>query len=126
MNGIGDIFSSKARTEILRVLNELKEGAGLRQAARLANVHPHSAELVLAKLLHEGLVKSRHAGNRTVYALNRAHEDVPLLEAVFKAATNTSILAKSKSLQEKGKSILPFINSASRMLTRARRDIHVA
>lgn len=125
MKRIGDMFSSKARTEILRVLNDMNDGAGLRQTARLAGVHPHSAELVLEKLINERLATCKRKGNRKLYQLNHDHEDVPFLKAVFKALVNASIQNRSKSLQEKGKTIIPFIDDASSMLRHARRSINV-
>lgn len=98
---------------------------GLRQAARLAEVHPHSAELVLVGLVREKLVKRERTAARTWYELDRDHADVPVLDAMFTAAARTLVGVHSRSLQERGKRILPFIGQAARMLARARGTRHV-
>lgn len=111
---------------MLRVLVCQHEMIGLRYAARLAGVHPHSAELVLAKMVEEKLVKCRRSSSSKMYELNRAHDAVPILDAVFSAASLVAIKEKSKSLQGRGRSLLPFINEAGQMLACSRKDPNVA
>ncbi len=125
MHRMGDIFSSKARTEILRVLCCQSRGIGLRKTARLAGVHPHSAELVLNSLQEEKLARSKRVGNRRLFELNRGHEDFPLLQAVFEAAARAAIKKQSETLNARAASVLPFIREASKMLKRAKRDLNV-
>lgn len=121
MNTLGDIFSSKARTEVLRVLNEVSTGVGIRQLARLAGVHPHSVERVLKKLIEEDLVMLRHPGTRCCYTLNTEHEDALIISAALEAGNAAAIARKAESLHTRAGSLLPFINEASRMLSKLRR-----
>ena len=126
MKTLGILLGSAGRTEILRALLWQPGSVGLRQVARLAGVHPHSAEVALAGLVRERLVRRRRASSRTRYELNRTHADVTVLEATFLAAARAVISARSRSLDERARSILPFIRQATQMLTHARETRHVA
>ena len=120
MQSLGTLFSSKARTEILRVLHELGNAAGIRQVARLADVYPRSAERVLAQLVSEKLALCRKSKGQKVYSLNHDHPDAPVLAAIFQAANRVSIQHASTTLHDRAASILPFITETSTMLKRAR------
>jgi len=126
MKRLGDLLSSAARTELLRVLVCQPGAVGLRPAARLAGIHPHSAELALAGLIGDKLVKRRTGSAGPAYELNRRHADLPVLEAVFAAAAQAGIAARRPSLQLRARRILPFIRQATRMLAHARETRHVA
>ena len=117
---LGKLFSSAARTEILRVLARQPAPIGLRHLARLAGVHPHSAEVALKSLLDDKLVKRKQATGRPVYALDATRPDAALLRAVFDAAEREQTRIRNQTLQDRARSILPFINEATRMLDRAR------
>lgn len=120
------MLNSAGRTEILRALVYQPKPVGLRQVARIAAVHPHTAELCLATLIDEGLVKCmRHTG-RPSFELIRTHEDAPILVAVFTAAATGFIKTRSRTLDGRARSLLPFIKQASRMISRARESRHVA
>jgi DNA-binding transcriptional ArsR family regulator len=125
MRTLGELLGSAARTELLRVLAYQPGPVGLRPAARLAGIHPRSAELALRALVDEGMVLRRQAGRRPVYEWNPDHPDSPVLRSVFDAAAQARILQRAGTLRERARSILPFIEEASRMLTYARRDRHV-
>jgi len=99
---------------------------GLRQVARIASIHPHSAELALAAMIRDGLVKRRNVRNRALFELVRNHEATSVLEAVFSAAATGYTQARSRTLNERAKSIFPFIRQASKMIARARESRHVA
>lgn len=70
-------------------------------------------------------MKYRRTPTRTWYELDRDHADVPVLDAMFTAAALALIGVRSRSLQERGKRILPFIEQAGRMLARVRGGRHV-
>ena len=126
MKTLGKLFSSAARTEILRVLAHQPAPIGLRHLARLAGVHPHSAEVALKSLLDDKLVKRKQAMGRPVYVLDATRPDTALLRAVFDAAEREQIRIRNRALQDRARSILPFINEATRMLDRARAVNHEA
>jgi len=123
---LGALLASPARIEVLRALVCQPGSAGLRQVARIAGVHPHSAELALAGLIRERLVKRERTPSRVLYTLIREHADVPVLEAVFTAAAQVSIKARSRSLNERARAILPLVRQATRMLACARESRRVA
>lgn len=126
MKTLGKLLNSEAKTEILRVLVYQSGPVGLRQAARLAGIHPHSAEVALSALVRTGLVKHRRSPHRARYELVRNHADAAVLEAVFLAATRCSIAAQRRTLDERARQLLPFIEQAVIMIARSRECHHVA
>ena len=124
MKTLGKLLGSAGRTEVLRALICQPGPVGLRPLARIAGVHPHSAELALAALVREGLVLRKRSGNRPVYEADRRHPDIAVLGAVFEAAAVALVRRRRPSLQERARAILPFIREAERMLARARRRGH--
>ncbi|MEI6788488.1 MAG: helix-turn-helix domain-containing protein [bacterium] len=126
MKTLGELLNSEGKTEILRVLVHQPGPVGLRQAARLAGIHPHSAEVALSALVRTGLVKHRRSPHRARYELVRNHEDAAVLEAVFLAATNGFIAAQRRTLDERARQLLPFIKEATTLIARARESHHVA
>jgi hypothetical protein len=123
---MGFLFSSSARTEILRVLVYQPDRIGIRQSARLAGVLPHSADLALKTLTAEKLVKRERLSARSLYRLNPDHPDCAVLRAVFAAATQESIRSGNRRLEQRAQTILPFVREAGRMLSQARRSRRVA
>lgn len=119
-------MNSEGKTEILRALVYQPGPVGLRQVARIAGVHPHSAERALASLIREGLVKRRTARNGVRYELERGHEVAQVMESVLAVAANGFTQVRCRTLTERSKSILPFITQARRMIIRARESRHVA
>ena len=126
MKTLGMLLNSAGKTEILRALMYQPGPVGLRQVARIASVHPHSAELALAALTRDGLVKRRNVRNGALFELERSHEAINVLESVFTAAAKGFAQARSRTLNDRSKSILPFIKQACRMIRRARESRHVA
>ena len=126
MKTLGMLLNSAGKTEILRALVYQPGPVGLRQVARIAGVHPHSAELALAALSRDGLAKRSKARNRALFELERNHEAAGVLEAVFSASANGFTQARSRTLNDRAKSLFPFIRQACKMITRARESRHVA
>ena len=126
MKTLGMLLNSAGKTEILRALLYQPGSVGLRQVARIASVHPHSAELALAALTRDGLVKRKNVRNGARFELEWSHESALVLEAVFTAAAKGFTQARSRTLNDRSKSILPFIKEAGKMIARARENRHVA
>lgn len=97
----------------------------LRQAARIAGIYPHAAELALVTLESMRLVKKKRTSACSLYEVNRDHADAPVLDSVFSAAAYGFIRSRSTLLNKRAKSILPFIEEADRMITTARKSHHV-
>ena len=120
MKTLGDLFSSAAKTEILRALHHQPGPLSLRQLARLADIRVRSAELALDSLVNEKLVGRRRTQNRVFYAMDLSHPSAAVLDAVFDAAALAAIRANRRALDERAKRILPFLRQARRMLSHAR------
>ena len=118
-------MASPARTETLRVLARLPEPVGVRLLARIAEIHPHSAERALAALVREGVVRRNRVGGCARYALNRRHSAAAMLEAVFAAAEQETIRMRCRSLRSRARGILSCIRQGARMVARARESRHV-
>ena len=125
MRTLGDILGTAARTEILRALYYQPEPVGLRYLGRIAGVYPHSAELALKALVKEELVHCDRCGTRTLYVLNSNHADIDVLEAVFRASERVIIERNNHGLSERARLVLPFIESASRMIAHAKGAMNV-
>ena len=126
MKTLGSILGSAARTDILRVLCYQPESVGLRFLARVAEVHPHSAELALDALVRDGVVLYKRTPTRALYGLNFNHDDAFVLKSIFDASQKASIKIRNRSLGKRASIILPFIAEASHMISYAKRGSHVA
>lgn len=124
MKRLGDLFSSAAKTEILRALYHQPGRVGLRQLARIAGLRVRSAELALDSLVSARVVRRRRVEDRVFYAMDRSDPRASLLAAVFDAAAEAAIQTERRALDKEAKRILPFIRQATRMLERARGSRH--
>ena len=111
---------------MLRALYYQAKPVGLRSLARLAEVHPHSAERMLKELVKEGVVRRSITGSRAMYRKNTAHHDWYTLKAVFTAADESVRKVRAGQLNERAKNLLPFMEEAHAMLKEARGSQHVA
>ena len=119
MKKLGQLLGSATRTELLRVFMYQPAPVGLRFAAHLAGVHPHSAELALKRLVQEDIVcRQQHFGG-PLYELNRKSADCNVLKAVFEAERCSRLKQRAAALQHRAAAILPFIEEANRMLSKA-------
>lgn len=126
MKSLGHILGGSARFDLLRALYYQHDAVGLRQLARLAGVHPHSAERMLKELVKEAVVLRNQSHNRTLFQRNRDHADWLILSSVFDAADRAERRLRSVELNDRAQAVLPFIEEAGAMLKKARRRIHVA
>lgn len=123
MKTLGQIFTSKARTNLLRFLHYQPEPVGVRCASRGADVALRSAQLALLGLVKEGLVLRKYRGQRPVFELNSNHSAVEMIACVFEAATEARICQHSRSLDSTAQRILPFIEQATDLLATARKSM---
>jgi len=126
MKSLSHILGTSARFDLLRALYYQHNAVGLRQMARLAGVHPHSAERMLKDLVEEHVVVKKRTRSRNMFSKNVDHPDWLMLRAVIDAADNAERLTRRTELDKRARSILPFIEEAGSMLRRARRSIRVA
>jgi len=126
MKSLGDILGATARFDLLRALYYQHHTVGLRQLARMAGVHPHSAERMLKELVMEGVVINQKTQVRSMYIKNMDHPDWSTLRAVFDAADGAEREKHRLELNKRAGMILSFIDEAGGMLRNARRSIRVA
>ncbi len=125
MKSLGNIFGTVARTDVLRALYYQPEPVGLRYLARIADIHPHSAELALAALVCEQLVIYGKDGKRKLYKLNMHHEYYVFLATVFTALERLYVKQNNNNLNKHAYKILPFIEEASHLIAYAKGGLHV-
>ena len=113
------MLGATARFDLLNALYYQPMPVGLRRLARLADVHPHSAERMLKELVNEKVVRRRKMGNRTMYRKNLNHQDWLVLAAVFDAADRSVRVERADALNDRAKALLPFIEEATAMLKSA-------
>ena len=106
---IGQLFSSPARSEILMTFHKVTLELGLRQVARLSNVHPHSAERVLKDLCREKLVKRRTSGARVFFKRNDRHPDWSIIDAACDGIDRAYAAQRARELQPRALMLLPFM-----------------
>lgn len=120
MKRLDQLFSSTARTAVLNVLAFQPDSISLRQTARIARIHPYSAERALAALVNEGVVQRQRSGNTCLHALHPTDPSAAMVRAAIKAAADAAISARSHEWQSRARQILPFMHEAAAMLRKAR------
>ena len=125
VKSIRQMIGASARFDLLWALHYQHRPVGLRELARLAGVHPHSAERMLKELTEEGVVNRKKQGARVLHIRNAEHPDWFALEPVFSASEKAMCVMRRNRLNDRARTILPFIDEASRMLKCARRTVRV-
>ena len=127
MKPLGDLLSSKARTDILRALCVLPNPPGIRHLARLTRLHPRSVELALHALSEEGMVsRSPSKGRASRVKMRRGHEAYPRLCALFEADDLAEIANRPPALDKKAPAICAFMDEGHRLIHHGRRSLHDA
>jgi hypothetical protein len=108
------------RIEILRALYYQPDAASLRQLARLADVHPHTAELVLRGLVSERLVVRRTSASRVFYTKDTRHSHWLVIGRVCDGADSALRQLKRPLHDRQARTLLPFIEQTTTMLAKAR------
>ncbi|HMP73597.1 MAG TPA: hypothetical protein PKE55_10080 [Kiritimatiellia bacterium] len=120
------MFSSPARTEVLRALHYQNRPVGLRMLAWVAGIHPHSAERVVEALEEEGLVVCGRSGYRMRIAKCADHPAWVAMSEMFEAADRSWCGAGLEARNERAKQVLRFLEEGMELTGRARRAGGVA
>lgn len=115
MFDMAEIFSSKARISILRVLSCQAEPLKLRHIAVLANYPIYSIQRALNQLKKEKLIHKKKERQYRLYSLNQGHPHYSFIGALFELETKNRILWNSQRYEQKATSALEFANSALRL-----------
>lgn len=119
---LSQLFSSKARVEVLEVLYYAQVGLGLRKIADLCNMHVRSVEIALRQMQNEKLVKKKRVGNRIHYWLDVQLDNYRLLKEIFQTAEILKIQIRNETFRNEGSEILEFIVTSQKMINKARRS----
>lgn len=84
-NALNHVLGTDAKVDLLRVLIQLDTPASGREAERLARVAHMSASKALSELAAAGVLKLTKTRGAHLYEVNRHHDLVPPLQALFDA-----------------------------------------
>lgn len=131
-NALNHILGTTAKIDLLRVLIRLDTPTSGREAERLARVAHMSAIKALGELAAVGVLSLTRTQATHLYQINRDHDLVPPLEALFKAEADrfASLGDEAKSalveldLEQKVTSVVIY-GSAARGDTRPDSDLDI-
>ena len=108
---LASLFSSKARTKILRTLHYQSQALPLRHIALLADVPVFSIQRALNQLLSEKIIHKKIKNQYTLYSLNKNHPCSNLLSLIF--VLEEKALLQTKAPQYHNKAIISLNFSAA-------------
>lgn len=111
MINLSDIFTSKARVKILRILFCHSQFLSLRHISNLSQMPVFSIQRALAQLVDEKILVRKKIKNAKLYSLNRNHQAYELLVQVFNVETKNKIMFRSYQYKHKARSVLDFVSS---------------
>ncbi len=115
-----NIFSSRSKYIVLRVLVRHELPLSLRQIAYLSEESLFSVQRSLKQLVDENLITRKAEGHRVLFSTNHDHSYYPILKELYllEARVNSS---KSPNLDKKAKSVLQFASETHDLIQRAHR-----
>ena len=129
-SALNHILGTSAKVDLLRVLMQLDTPTSGREAERLARVAHMSAIKALGELTAVGVLNLTRTAATHLYQINRDHDLVPPLEALFKAEADRLAALREEArsalgeldLEEKVTSVVIY-GSAARGETRPDSDL---
>ncbi len=115
MIDLAEIFSSKARTKVLRTLYYQAEPIPLRHVATISDLPVFSIQCALKALVGEKIIKRKKRKKYTLFSLNEDHPCYQFLSKVFHLEMTSCLQADSDQYHKKAKSVLAFAASARRL-----------
>jgi len=125
MNSLGQIFSSRTRTEVLRALALLEKPQGIRHLARLTRRGPRSVELALSVMVEEGRIQrietqEGHPG----YMLDHSHEEHDRVQALFETDRRMELRTRAHALNTRATSVSDFMDEGLQLVSAGRKSLH--
>ena len=111
-NALNHILGTVAKVDLLRVLIQLDTPASGREAERLARVAHVSGSKALRELSAAGVLKLTRTPGAYLYQINRDHDLVPPLQALFDAER-----ARVESLREEMKQALATLDLEPKLVS---------
>ncbi len=109
-NALNHVLGTTAKLDLLRILIQLDSPTSGREAERLARVTHRSAVKALGELAMVGVLRLTKTPGTHLYQINRDHDFVPPLEALFKAEA-----ARLTSLGDEVRNALRELNLEQRI-----------
>ena len=121
MFDLDQIFSSKAKIKVLRVLYYHSEPLLLRHVARIADLPVYSIQRALKQLLDDQIIIKKKKKHYTYYTLNKNHPSYEFIVDIFKLQIEYQGRSRSKLYHDKAKRVLKFSDSSIKMLRKAKK-----
>ena len=121
MGQLGDIFSSRARTEVLFALVAQPCAIGLRQLSYVTKIPTRSVELAVARLHDQGWVHWNVQNRQAQIKLDAAHPDYELLLALWDTAQQVGLRQRGLRMGARAKAVLSHCKKTRRLMSRAKR-----
>lgn len=116
---ISNIFSSKAKVQVLGVLSQDSTPLRTRTIERRAGLPIRSVQLALDSLVNLDLVHRQTLQKYPTYKLNTSHISCKLIRKIFKAVEIDQVSQRSFSYNQKATRVFQFISDANRVIQRA-------
>lgn len=105
---VENIFSSKAKLNVLGAILKTNQPLFLRELSVLARTQIRSVQLVVQQLMREKLIVSKRKKNRLYFELNSSHPDAEFCRKIFSDIEKYKIQKKAKSYSLLAPRILEF------------------
>ncbi len=115
MQSIADVFSSRAKTQIMEVLSQHPNGLPLRHVQALTDLAVRSVEIALDDLVQAGVIRRRRDDRKVLFLLDSHHPMTALLQQMFSLVMGFRLRARALTYQKSARGILTF-NSQVRSL----------
>ena len=116
-----EMFSSRSRTAVLLLLEELTTPICLKEISQLTGVSVCAIQATLLQLRDEGWVYRTRKGKETLYRLNREHPEAWLLKFVAGKVRTESIRKRVAAYAAKAQRALAFASDTRSFLSSMRR-----
>lgn len=114
------IFSSRARSRVLRVLHNQEEPVPLRHVAYLAQMPVFSIQRALQQLVEENLVIQKRKKRFRLFSLNRNHLYHSFLSRLFDVERRCQAEEVQGRYDQRAKGLLDFVASARNLFKTAK------
>jgi len=121
---IGDLFSSRARVQILSAMTLLENPVGIRSLSRIADVPLRSAQLAVQGLCEEGVLNVSKTPKKPEYSLNMSNPVTNRLNVIFRADLSEVLRSRSPELHAKASALCPFLEEAEALVHHGRKSLN--
>jgi DNA-binding transcriptional ArsR family regulator len=114
---LADVFSSKSKFKVLKLLIQYREPIPLRTISSLVELPIRSVVLALESLLQQEIVEDMRMNNNRLFRMNQNHLFCDELKNIFSAVEESEIKIRSKSYKNEATRALKFAQSATKFFS---------